>query len=228
MLEFIQSTVEYQNWGLNAITIGSLGTIFFTFILWWGFWKQNHKIWKERSGESVSVIWFSYGLFSLIAFFFYGVHIQGISVIFNGIFLALISIPIVFGLWKYKEFTKTEKVLFFLFALMALAMAILPWKDQVFIIVSAGAIYALSMQVWELWDTKKTGVVEIRLLVISFFSSIFWVIYGFAIGEWVLKILASTNVFLLSIAILLWWNYWKQKVRELVHTERELDNQGEN
>ncbi len=207
MYEFVRSTVEYQNWGWNAVVVGSFGAIIFTFIEGWGLWKQNQAIWRGKSGESVSVSWFSYFLFALAAFFFYGIHIHGIAAMFNGVALTLVHIPILLGLWKYKGFAKWEKVQFFCLALMVPAMAFLPWKNEVFTIVSVGIIYSLATQPLELWKTKKTGAVEIKLLVVYTLSTAFWVIYAFAINEWVLEILTSVNLFLLGLATLLWFKY---------------------
>ncbi len=207
MSEFIKNSVEFQNWGWNALAIGSLGTAVFTLIEGWGLWKQNDAIWEGESGESVSVIWFSYLLFAFVAFFFYGVHIRGLAAMFNGAALALLHVPILLGLRKHKGFTTSEKVQFFLFALMVPAMAFLPWKDEVFMVVSVGIIYSTATQPWELLRAKKSGVLEIRLIVIYLISTIFWVIYAFAISEWVLEILTSANLLLFIITAVLWSEY---------------------
>jgi len=199
-------TVEWQNWGLNALTIGSLGTIAFTFVEWWGLWKQKQAIWNEKSGESVSVSWFSYGTFFFAAFLFYGVHIASVAVIINSL-LAIIHIPILVGLWKFKGFSRHEKVQFVLLAGMVPAMAFLPWKDELFLIISFGTLYSFGTQPWELWKTKKAGVVEIRLIGVYFLSTLFWVVYAFAIGEWVLEIITPIVLIILGLTSVLWFKY---------------------
>ena len=213
MNEFIRSTVEYQQWGWNAVCIGSIGTVVFTFIEGWGLWKQNQTIWRGLSGTSVSVSWLSYSLFSVAAFFFYGMHTRSIAVLFHGAFLTVVYIPVVLGLWRYKGFSPWERVQFFLFALMVPAMALLPWKKATFLVISVGAVYSLATEPFELWKTRLPGVVDGRFLVACIASTTFWIIYAFAIGDWALEALASVNVLLLSVSLALWCLY---RHRELI------------
>lgn len=207
MEEWIRHSVEYQNWGWNSVTIGSLGTIIFTFVELWGLHKQNQTIWQKQSGQSLSVSWFSFFFFASVAFSFYGLHIRSIASILNGVVLALIHIPILLGLWQYKEFTRWESIQFFLLIATIPAMILLPWKDQVFLIISIGVIYAIATQPLELYKTKSVGAVDIRMLLVYVLSTIFWVIYAFAINEWVLKALALVNLGSLSLATFLWFRY---------------------
>ncbi len=206
MLDILGGTYEWQNWGWNALTIGSLGTIVFTFVQGWGLWKQKQAIWNAESGESVSVSWFSYFTFFFIAFLFYGIHIASVAVIMNGL-LAILHVPILVGLWRFKGFTRYEKIQLVPFAGMVPAMALLPWKDELFLIFSFGTLYSLGTQPWELWKTKKTGVVEIRLVGVYFLATFFWVIYSFAVGEWVLRITTPTSLILLGLTSVLWFKY---------------------
>jgi len=154
----------------------------------------------------ISVNLFSYLAFFFAAYLFYGVHIASVAVLINSL-LAIVYIPILVGLWKFKSFTRNEKVQFVLFAGMVPAMAFLPWKDELFLIISLGTIYAFGTQPWELWKTKKTGVVEIRLVGSYFFATLFWVVYAFAIEEWVLEILTPIALFLLGLTAVLWFKY---------------------
>lgn len=206
LLGVLAESREYQSWGWNALTVGSSGIIVFTLAEVWGAWKQNQKIWHEKSGESVSVNFFSYNFFSFTALIFYGAHIASGASIFNGL-LMLFYIPILLGLWKFKGFTCREKVLFVFFSTMVPTIAILPWKDEVFLIISAGIVYSVATMPWELWKTKRTGAVEIKLLVVFLISTMFWVAYAFAIGEWVLEILTTVNLFLLCLSTGLWFKY---------------------
>jgi len=199
-------SIEWQKWGLNALIIGSLGIIAFTFIEGWGLWKQKQAIWNKKSGESVSVNWFSYLTFFFVASLFYGIHIASVAVVISGL-LAILHIPILVGLWKFKGFARHEKIQFVLFVGMVPAMAFLPWKDELFLIFSFGTLYSLGTQPWELWKTKKTGVVEIRLVGVYFLSTFFWIVYAFAAGEWVLEIITPIALVLLGLTSALWFKY---------------------
>ena len=205
---------EYREWGWNVLTIGAIGIVALVFVEGWGAWKQNQKIWREKSGESVSVIFFSYNFFSFTALIFYGAHIASGASILNGL-LAFFYIPILLGLWKFKGFTRKEKVLFFLYSMMVPAIAILPWKDEVFLIISLGIVYSVATVPWELWKMKKSGAVEIKLLIVFLVSTVFWVSYSFAIHEWVLEILTTINLILLGLATILWFRY-RARERALV------------
>ncbi len=208
-LDILESTREYQEWGLNAATVGAIGATIFIFIEMWGLHKQGRAIQEnpEKKGESVSVIWFSYCFFTLVTGIFYGVHIKSALVLFNSIPCGILHIPVLIGLWKYKGFTRQEKILFVLFAGMVPAIAFLPWKNDIFMAISVGVIYAMATQPWELWKTKKRGVVEIRLLAAYTISTAFWVVYAFAIDEWVLEVLTTANLLTLCVSTALWFFY---------------------
>ena len=209
MWEWIQGTLEYQHWGWNSLIIGSAGTIIFTFFEGWGILKQNESIWREKSGESVSVSWFSFLGFFFFAFILYGVHLKSIAIVVNGSVLGPLHLPVLWGLWKYKGFTGKEKLLFVLSVLMVPAMAFIPWKSEVYLLLSIGTIIALASQPWEIWENKNAGVLEIRLIGIYLVSTGFWVAYAFATGDLPLEIITTAALFLLLITCLLWFKYRK-------------------
>ena len=60
MIEILEKTIEYKNFGLNALTISAIATIIFSLISGYGVGRQAWKIWSEKSGKSVSPIFFAY------------------------------------------------------------------------------------------------------------------------------------------------------------------------
>ncbi|MBI2108725.1 MAG: hypothetical protein HYT93_00890 [Parcubacteria group bacterium] len=212
ILEFLKTTHEYQGFGINKLTFWALGTVAFTGIEWWGLWKQNEKIWSEKSGESLSVTLITFATFSYFAFIFYGIEIKSASSIFNGI-LGIMDFFILWGLWKFKGFTQREKIQFWVFAAMVPAMAFFPkHHNEIFLIVSIGIIVALLTMPWEIFKAGKTGVVEIKMLIAFDAATIFWVFYAFEIDEPVLKFLSSANLLILIVTTLLWYRlYLKEK-----------------
>src|SRR3989338_9388044 len=213
ILNFFTTSVEYQNWGWNASTFWALGINAFTAIEWWGLQQQNKKIWKERSGESLSVTLFSYVLFAFLAFIFYGVAINSISSVINGLVLGVMYIFVVSGLWRFKKWSVREKTQFWTFASILPAMAFLPWYNEMFLLISVDMMVAGATMPWELWKAGKRGVLEIRLLVTYLASTIFWVGYAFDIEQWVLEILACANLFFLGITTILWCWYYRNEKR---------------
>jgi len=209
MFEWIIGTLEYQNWGFNSLTIGSLGTLAFTIVEGWGLTKQNGTIWKTKSGESVSINLFSFLLFFLFAFFIYGLYIKSIAVIINGLVLGILHVPILFGLWRFKGFSRMEKVCFAISFAMIPAMIFVPWKDAVYIVIVSGAVFAIATQPWEIWERKSSGVVDIHLLVAYSLSTTFWVVYAFSTKQVPLEISTSITSIIIIVTLALWFKYRK-------------------
>lgn len=198
--------MELQHLGWNAVTIGFIGTVFFTLITLWGTLKQNSAIWQKKSGVAVSVPLFIYLTAMFTNAFIYGLRLGSLALIINGL-LAIAHLPILIGLWRFKGMTSGQMV-FGLLLIMALGFMIFsPYKDIVYLTFSCGAVILLITQPWEIWQKKTAGVVEIRLLVIYLLSNTFWTIYGYAINNWVMKITCPTYVVLILITITLWFKY---------------------
>lgn len=104
MVDFLRSTVEWKNWGMNLLTASALGTLVLTAIQSWSFAKQARAIWTNKNGDSVSVTMFGYLQFYLVSFVFYGIAMKSIAMMANGL-LFICIIPIMFGLCKYKKIT---------------------------------------------------------------------------------------------------------------------------
>lgn len=222
MAGWLESTLEWQNWGWNALIIGSLGTIIFTFIEGWGLWKQNESIWSSRSGESVSISWFSFIAFFCFAFFVYGLYIRSIAVILNGATLGILHIPILWGLWKFKRFSFQEKSIFVISFLMLPAMIFFPGKDEVYLAIAVGTLFAALAQPWEILHNKSAGVVDIRLIIVYLLSTVFWVIYSFSVDRYAMKITTSVALVILTLTFILWVKYRKKNDYEIGRTSKEV------
>jgi uncharacterized protein with PQ loop repeat len=206
VIHFLKNTVEWQGWGYNALTISFIATAVFTVLEGWGFWMQNISIWRNKSGESISVSLFIYFgcLFSTVIA--YGYYIKSIAAIFNGM-LGFMHLPILFGLWKYKGFTKLEKGALCVFPLMIPAMIVLPWKDLLMISLLFGTIVPLVMQLYEMWRAKSAGVIDARFIGILIISTAFWVIYAFAIQNWVMEVIYPLTLVILILIFMLRFHY---------------------
>ena len=199
--------MELSQFGWNALTIGFLGTVLFTFVEAWGVWQQKRAIWENQSGESVSVIWFSYFAALMAVMLIYGITIKSITLILNGLLLAILHVPILVGLWRFKGYTRTEKAMTACFLAAIAAMAIVPFKDWFFLLFTAGNVLFSLGQPYEIWKNKNSGVVEIKLLAVYLVSSLFWLIYAYAIGDWVLQILSPAYSVILTLTVLVWFRY---------------------
>ncbi len=206
VISFFNNTVEWQGWGYNALTISFIATAVFTVLEGWGFWMQNLSIWRNKSGESISVSLFIYFGCLFITVIVYGYYIKSIAAIFNGM-LGFLHLPILFGLWKHKGFTKLEKGALSICPLMIPAMIFLPWKDLLMISLLFGTIIPLSMQLYEMWRTKSAGVVDARFIAILIISTAFWVVYAFAIQNWVMEVIYPLTLVILILILVLRFRY---------------------
>ena len=196
--------MELGQLGWNVVTIGFLGTVIFTILEAWGLWQQKKLIWENESGQSVSVITFSYGTAMFAAVLIYGISVNSVALSFNGL-LGFFHLPIIWGLWKFKGFSRTEKLLGIFLMVVVAVMIVLPFKDWFFLLLSFGTLISASMQAIEIWEEEDAGVVEIKLLAVFLLSNFFWIIYAFAIGNWILQIISPLFFVILTITIVLWF-----------------------
>jgi uncharacterized protein with PQ loop repeat len=206
VIHFFKNTVEWQGWGYNALTISFIATAVFTVLEGWGFWMQNRSIWRNKSGESISVSLFIYFGCLFITVIVYGYYIKSIAAIFNGM-LGFMHLPILFGLLKYKGFTKLEKGVSCVFPVMIPAMIFLPWKDLLMISLMFGTIVPLLMQLYEMWRAKSAGVINARFIGILIISTAFWVIYAFAIRNLVMEVIYPLTLVILILIFVLRFRY---------------------
>lgn len=215
----LKSTVEYRNWGWNAITIGAIGTAFFTILQGYGLLKQNRGIWEKESGESVSVSLFGYYLFYLIAFLVYGVEKKSMAIVFNGL-LFLLCVPILVGLKRFKGFTKGERIGLCLFPLMPPIMFFGGSKDMLLLSFLFGIAFFLLFQVYEIWKEKSVGSLDFKMLVIFFLTSIFWTVFAFAIEDIGLMVFNPLALAIYTVIFALWAKYRKEPGKQLAETTR--------
>ncbi len=203
---WVQGTVEWQNWGWNALTISFIATVAFTLFQGWGLWKQDQTIRESRSGESVSVLFFSYFGCVFFSFLCYGFIIKSVAAAFNGL-LGFLHVLVLVSLWRFKGFTPIEKLLAAAFPLAIVAMVTVPWKNALLLLLMGGSLLPMAHQPWEMWRNKSAGAVDIRFIAIFMASTVFWTIYGFAIDNWVLEIINPSALTILVITSFFWFKY---------------------
>lgn len=209
VITWFYSTLEYTHWGMNASTIGFVGTLIFTLVEGWGLYKQNGSIWNNDSGSSVSIAMFSYLTFFMFAFGIYGYFCKSITIIINGFVLGILHLPIICGLWKFKGFTHTEIYIFLISILMVPVMIFLPWKDSCYILIGICASASGIFQAWEIYANRDAGVVDIRLILSYTASAIFWIIYATATDQVPLQLMVWLSLIILLTIIVLWYKYRK-------------------
>ncbi len=199
--------VGLQQFGWNGVTIGSGGIIFFTFFGAWALWRQNQKIWATASGESVSIPWIMYTTGLYLAIVIYGLSIKSIALMINGSLRIPLCVMILIGLWKFKGFNKKECSLLAGLSVALVGMSMTPIKDVFFFGFTLGSFVFIAMQPLEMWRNKSNGVFEIRVPLVMISSNLFWMTYGFAIHNWVIKSTTFIYFGILGTTIVLWYKY---------------------
>ena len=149
--QFVEQTLEYQNWGANALTITFFLSLVITSITAWGLLQQVKTTWRDRVAEAVSVSWLSYHSVLHLVIITYGVSISSAALMINGL-LALLYFPILFGLAKFKGLTPANKVALALFLAALVAMIVSPHKSIFFLVFAIGGLFSISMQPIEMWQ----------------------------------------------------------------------------
>lgn len=235
MFEFLYTalihTIEYEKRGLNAATIGAVGTIAFTCIQLWALWDQFKNI---KTGKSVSVTWHTYFTADFLAFLIYGSYAMSIAMTFNAL-LGFGHLLVLWGLLRVKQFSVRERLLLPIIVIFPVLMYFsrtysidfgevnLWWtgtfqlklteRELLFLLVSLGTIFALAQQPWEMYQNKSRGDVGYNLLASYTASTGFWICYAFfGANDPVLKFLTVSAGALLVLSMCLWYKYKPQPV----------------
>lgn len=213
LLELLKRTSEYQNFGINALTVSAIGATVFTFFQGWGLWKQGKSIWDKRSGKSVSVTFIAYSMFYFLAFCFYGAQKLSVTMTFNGL-LFLIHIPIMLGLLEFKGFTRSEWTSIALFGFgMPTSMLMLDGsaKENFLMLLLFGILATLVEQTYEVYKAKVSGALEPQYLYALLFTNVFWFTYAATIGNWPLMVFNPCAFVLLFINLALYYKYRRKE-----------------
>ncbi len=127
--------------------------------------------------------------------------------VFNGLVLGLGFGIIAIGLWKFGGYRAWEYWFGALLLASLAGMVLTGGHDRWYFVYSCGSAAALTLQPWEIWRKRDAGVVDIRLLLLFEASNMFWVVYAYAIRNWVLMVLCPVYVVILLVAIILWLIY---------------------
>jgi len=196
--------IELQNFGWNYLTIIAVMTMLLTVFQAYGISCQSQKIWRTKSGESLSATLFFMYCFYFIAFFFYGLSKNSLAMTFNAL-LAIPYVPVVVGLIKFKKLTLAEKIS------LPLSMAIVPLmiitteKDALLSVLFIISLGILAMQPIEMLKTKTRGAVDIKFIFIFSITSVFWLIYATTIHNPVLTFFNSGALIIYALVIYLYY-----------------------
>lgn len=177
---------------------------------------QAKAIWFDGSGETVSVVWFSYTGFLAICTFLYGYTAHSEFIQANGIVRTIGHIPILLGLVARKGFTKFEKWIFVGLIFYILIMLRFPFQAWGFwVAMSAGLVVAILKQRREIKRDKSVGVVKWEVIVFRILGNLFWVGYGIYLGRYIVAIVSGAAFCALTLTLCTWWRYRKGEDDEI-------------
>ncbi|KPJ85858.1 hypothetical protein AMJ57_01615 [Parcubacteria bacterium SG8_24] len=199
--------MELQQFGWNAVTVGFLGTVLFTVVSAWSLWRQYRRIVARRSGRSVPVMTYTFRTVAFVAVLIYGLHIGSLALIFNGSLVVLIQLPILVALWRYRGFTRRERLACLGFLVLLTVMCLFPLKDWFLLAFALGTLGFNALMPYEIWRNRDAGSVEIRVLLVGLAGNSFWLTYACAIGDWVLMTVNPAFLTLSLLTTILWFRY---------------------
>lgn len=200
---------ELQNFGVNALTFTFIATVIFTVLQIQALWKQNEKIVKSRSGESVSFIFFAYYSFAALAVIIYGLYEHSLALTING-FVGFITLAIIINLLRLQVISLMEKIIGLSSIIILPLIIFLPQRDLLFLIVGSIVNGVLLIQVIKIWQNKSSGSIHSGPTIVAIFSNSFWLSYAFAANIWPMKIINSVGL-LLWLALLIVYLKFKPK-----------------
>lgn len=211
MKEFIESTVEFQNWGTNKETLVFLVTVLFTMFQGWSLFSQGITVHRKRSGESLSVVLFIYGASYFFTFFAYGITRGSVAIMFNGL-LGVPCLVVLLSLIKFKGLSKGDRKILMVLPLMiplAYLLRGVP-QDTLVLVGLLGLLFPMLDQVREIQRTKRPGSVDPRFLLTFMAASLFWFLFGLYGGGWIFLVFNPLSFIILGATLVLYIRYKKE------------------
>ncbi len=205
MIEF----AEITGFGINILTLSFFATMVFTILQAIAFLKQNQKIVRTKSGESVSFSFYSYFGFSALAVTVFGLHNQSLALTINGL-LGILSLVITINLIRFKKISRKEKLVGSFSVLVLPLMILSSNKDLIFLILGFIIGITLAIQVVEIWKNKSSGAYHSGQIFVSLVSCSFWLVYSIVANIWAMQV---TNVLFLTLWFAILFSYFKFKKR---------------
>jgi uncharacterized protein with PQ loop repeat len=206
--DWVSGSVEAQKWSEVVVRVSFFATVIATMFTMWATYSQARKIRENRSGESVSVLMFSYLSWMFVAYGYFGYWAHSVAIVFN----SLCAIPyflVLWNLWKYKGFTRAELLWSLAFPLQFVAVVVLPWKVTLTTTILSVSLAFMAMQPIEMYRTKSAGFVSMKYALVFLASLVFWTIFAYKTRQLPLLIVNPAAFIIIGATIWLWFKYQK-------------------
>lgn len=199
--------MEVTEWGFNAATIGFIGTVVFGILGLFSMWSQSRRIWRLKSGVSVPVSTFMYLSASFFSGVIYGIPSARAALVLHGATRVPLCLTILYGLKKFRGFTKLEIIFGAFLVLTLFVMSLSAHKELFFLGFMVGLVLLSMVQPWEIWKNKSSGAADPAMLWVFVCSTFVWILYWWATGA-VFMTWVNTTLFIQAVATLaLYYKY---------------------
>ena len=196
--------IEFNRVGWNVLTVSTAGVLLLTCLQASALILQYRRIWKHQSSMSVSKIWFLYSFFAHSAMLVYGIKQRSFAIFVAGL-LTPFYLSILLGLWKFTKTGKREWVAGILGVVVLGAVSLLPLTATLYYFIAPIGCAAMAAQPIAIMRSGRRGALEIRLVIVNSVANVFWVIYGFALNDELLKIIMPVGIIFFLATVVLWW-----------------------
>ncbi len=196
---------EWLNFDWTPEVISFLGILFFIAFGSYALFVQGRKIWKNKSGLSVSVTWTFIFFFMFLAYPIIGAERQNTLLFWQGVFRVLFYVPILVGLYKFKGFTRKEIVLARILFLMIFIMIEYPFTGEfIYTAINLFGVFGIFAQGRLMKEEKGSGVVSPFLLFVYATNILFWLWYTYQVKDLFLFVNTAFFLFAYAYTILMW------------------------
>lgn len=209
ILEIINNTVEFKNFGFNAVTTSFITTLVITMLQIIAAIKQKKKIKLNQYKNNWTLTLFAYLSFYFLAFIFYGISRNSLALFLSGI-PGFFYIPILIHIWVYKENSKLDRICSIALFFMIPFIAISQYKGLVILFIFSLGAASMLMQTYKMIKAKDYKDVEPAFLFSFFISSLFWFIYATAINDQVVQVSSGLSLVFLGFLVSIYYQ-WKNK-----------------
>ena len=194
------------------MTLSFVGVIFFGVIGALALWHQARLIKQNKSGRSVSVLWYLMTLSSSAIFLIYGWNRDLLALVCLFFLRAPLTFLILKRLWEFKGFVLKEQMFGLTVASAVVWMIFSVEQDLIYLIFTTTSVVMAILPPHKIWSEQDRGMVSILPPLTSLGSAIFWTYYGLMVeNEFVWR--TSTCHIVLNIAMILAWRaYPRQEV----------------
>ncbi len=208
ILQFVLTSVEVRQFGLNWSTFWSLGAAAVTFVQVWGVLAQADTIWRTRRALLISPTTTGFFLAFTWGFIIYGIRADSVVMIFNGLMQAVAWSAVAFGVNRFGVLNRVGYCsLWAQLPVMVLVMVFVDNRQALLAALLVIAIGLFSPQIWILFQTKRVGSFNVKMAISYAAACVFWFAFGVSVDDKALMYVNPFSFLVFMTTVLLYYRY---------------------